>query len=195
MTPPNAARRSERAHQAILEAAYELAVERGAAKVTIEAIATRAGVGKQTIYRWWPSKGALLLDVLIDAVGAVSEMPDTGDLAADLRTQMTAVTELFQSDFARFYTGLIAEAQGDETVAWGLAEQLIERADGPRRRRLEKAQTDGEIRRDVDVVAAAEALYAPLYYRLLLHTAPLNADQVDALIDVVLTGLRVQPLP
>ncbi|MFD1047344.1 SsgA family sporulation/cell division regulator [Kibdelosporangium lantanae] len=72
-------------------------------------------MGKQTIYRWWPSKGAILLDVLIDAVGAVSEMPDTGDITADLRTQMTAVTELFRSDFARFYTGLIAEA-GDGDV-------------------------------------------------------------------------------
>ncbi|TDP98003.1 TetR/AcrR family transcriptional regulator [Labedaea rhizosphaerae] len=190
MTPPNAARRSERAHRAILEAAYALAVDRGAAKVTIEAIAARAGVGKQTIYRWWPSKGALLLDVLIDAVGAVSEMPDTGDVTADLKAQMTAVTRLFQSDFARFYTGLIAEAQGDEAVARGLAEQLLDRADGPRRARLAKAQRDGELRADVDVAAAAEALYAPIYYRLLLRTAPLGVDQVHALLDVVLDGLR-----
>ena len=85
MTPPNAARRSQRAHRAILDAAYELALDRGPAKVTVEAMAARAGVGKQTIYRWWPTKGALLLDVLIGAVGAVSEMPDTGDVAADLR--------------------------------------------------------------------------------------------------------------
>ena len=139
MNPPNAARRSRRAHRAILDAAYALTLERGAAKVTVEAIAAHAGVGKQTIYRWWPSKGALLLDVLVDAVGAVSEMPDTGDLGADLKTQMTAVVELFTSDFARFYTGLIAEAQGDDAVARGLAEQLLDRADGPRRARLAKA--------------------------------------------------------
>jgi AcrR family transcriptional regulator len=187
---PNVARRSQRAHRAILDAAYELALERGHAKVTVEAIAARAGVGKQTIYRWWPSKGAILLDVLIDAVGAVSEMPDTGDVAADLKAQMTAVTELFRSDFARFYTGLIAEAQADEAVADGLAEQLLDRADGPRRQRLEKAQRDGQIRADIDIAAAAEALYAPLYYRLLLRTGPLGVDHVDALIDITLNGLR-----
>jgi AcrR family transcriptional regulator len=197
MTPPNAARRSQRAHEAILDAAYELALDRGAAKVTIEAIAARAGVGKQTIYRWWPSKGALLLDVLIDKVGAVSEMPDTGDIEADLKTQMIAVTELFQSDFARFYTGLIAEAQSDDAVARGLAEQLLDRADGPRRQRLEKAQRDGQLRGDIDVTAAVETLYAPLYYRMLVRTAPLSVDHVHALLDVAFDGLRpeAEPLP
>jgi AcrR family transcriptional regulator len=194
MKPPNAARRSQRAHQAILRAAYELALDRGPAKVTIDAIAARAGVGKQTIYRWWPSKGALLLDVLIDAVGAVSEMPDTGDVVADLTTQMTAVTSLFQSDFARFYTGLIAEAQADDAVARGLAEQLADRAEGPRRQRLEKAQRDGQIRADVDIAAAVEALYAPLYYRMLLRTGPLSADHVRAVLDVTLRGLRPDPV-
>jgi AcrR family transcriptional regulator len=193
MKPPNAARRSQRAHRAILDAAYELALDRGPAKMTVEAIAARAGVGKQTIYRWWPSKGALLLDVLVDAVGAVNVMPDTGDVVADLKTQMTAVTELFRSDFARFYTGLIAEAQADDTVARGLAEQLADRAEGPRRQRLEKAQRDGQIRADIDVAAAAEVLYAPLYYRLLLRTAPLSVDHVHALIDATLNGLRPNP--
>ena len=195
MNPPNAARRSQRAHRAILDAAYELALDRGPAKVTVEAIAARAGVGKQTIYRWWPSKGALLLDVLIDAVGAVSEMPDTGDLAADLTTQLTAVAELFRSDFARFYTGLIAEAQADEAVARGLAEQLADRAEGPRRQRLAKAQRAGQIRADVDIAAAAEALYAPLYYRLLLRTEPLGVEHVRAVLDIALNGLRPTPGP
>jgi len=190
MTPPNAARRSQRARRAILEAAYELALERGPAKVTIDAIAARAGVGKQTIYRWWPSKGAVLLDVLIDAVGAVSDMPDTDDVVADLTTQMTAVATLFQSDFARFYTGLIAEAQADDAVAEGLAAQLADRAEGPRRQRLAKAQRDGQIRADVDIAAAVEALYAPLYYRMLLRTGPLGIDHVHALIDATFTGLR-----
>jgi AcrR family transcriptional regulator len=193
MKPPNAARRSQRAHRAILDAAYELALDRSPATMTIEAIAARAGVGKQTIYRWWPSKGALLLDVLADAVGAVSEMPDTGDVVADLTTQMTAVTELFRSDFARFYTSLIAEAQADDAVARGLAEQLADRAEGPRRQRLEKAQRDGQIRGNIDVAAAAEALYAPLYYRLLLRTAPLSAGHVHAVIDATLNGLRSSP--
>jgi AcrR family transcriptional regulator len=191
--PPNAERRNPQSHHAILAAAYDLALERGPAKTTIEAIATQAGVGKQTIYRWWPSKGALFLDVLKDAVGAVSEMPDTGDVVADLKAQMTAVSELFRTDFARFYAGLIAEAQADADVAAGLADQLTARAAGPRRQRLEKAQQEGQLRAGIDIVTAVEILYAPLYYRLLLHTDPLSADHVSAVIDLALNGLKPGP--
>jgi AcrR family transcriptional regulator len=189
VTPPNAERRNQHSRQAILRAAYELALELGAAKVTVEAIAARAGVGKQTIYRWWPSKGAVFLDVLEEEVGAVSEMPDTGDVIADLKAQLTAVAELFNSDFARFYKALIAEAQGDTAVASGLAEQLAARAEGPRRDRLAKAQRDGQIRADIDLAAAVEMLYAPLYYRLLVSAAAPDAAQVDAVLDLALHGL------
>jgi AcrR family transcriptional regulator len=189
VTPPNAERRNQHSRRAILRAAYELALELGPAKVTVEAIASRAGVGKQTIYRWWPSKGAVFLDVLEEQVGTVSEMPDTGDVVADLKAQMTAVAELFNADFARFYKALIAEAQGDAAVAQGLAEQLAERAEGPRRDRLSKAQQQGQIRADIDLAAAVEMLYAPLYYRLLVGAAAPDSAQVSAVLDVALHGL------
>ena len=189
MTPPNAERRSQHSRRAILRAAYELALELGPAKVSVEAIAARAGVGKQTIYRWWSSKGAVFLDVLEEEVGAVSEIPDTGDVIADLKAQLTAVAELFNSDFARFYKALIAEAQGDAAVARGLAEQLAVRAEGPRRDRLRKAQKEGQIRADIDLAAAVEMLYAPLYYRLLVGAAAPDAAQVGAVLDLALNGL------
>lgn len=189
MPSPNAERRNPRSQRAILRAAYELALEDGPAKVSVEAIAARAGVGKQTIYRWWPSKGAVLLDVLKEEVGAVSDIPDTGDLLADLRTQLGAVVDLFNSDFGRFYRALIAEAQADPEVARGLADQLIVRAEGPRRQRLAAARYRGQLRADVDVTAAVEALYAPLYYRLLLGTALPSHEQVERLLDAVLGGI------
>jgi AcrR family transcriptional regulator len=91
---PNPARRSERSRRAILTAALDLVEESGYAKLSIEGIAARAGVGKQTIYRWWPSKGAVLLDALLalseDQEGEVLSLPDTGDLAADLKLVLRA---------------------------------------------------------------------------------------------------------
>src|SRR5690348_509051 len=104
---PNAARRSEASRRAILTAAFDLAGELGYGKLTIEAIAARAGVGKQTIYRWWPSKGTVLFDAfrllsegpaegLAEGSGAGSGeggttgLPDTGDLAADLKSVLRA---------------------------------------------------------------------------------------------------------
>src|SRR5215475_5803819 len=85
--PPNPARRSQRARQAILAATTDLIGEVGYAKLAVEAIATRAGVGKQTIYRWWPDKGAVVLDAYLALVGADQGLsfPDSGDLGTDLR--------------------------------------------------------------------------------------------------------------
>ena len=90
--------RSDTSRRAILDAAFELVGEVGYAKLTMEGIAARAGVGKQTIYRWWPSKGAVLFDAFLalseDAEG-VPALPDTGDLAADLKLVLRAtVAEL-----------------------------------------------------------------------------------------------------
>ncbi|HEX3785505.1 MAG TPA: TetR/AcrR family transcriptional regulator [Pseudonocardiaceae bacterium] len=187
---PNVLRRNPESHRAILDAAYQLALELGPAKVTIEAIAARAGVGKQTIYRWWPSKGAVLLDTLNNAVGTMIDLPDTGDLLADLRTQLTSVAELFnRPDFSRYYTGLIAEAQSDPEVAAALADMLVARVERVQRQRLSTAQQRGQIRADLDVTTAVEMLYGPLYYRFLLHTAPLSAEHVDKIIDTAFRGL------
>ena len=94
---PNAARRNAGSRSAILGAALELVAEVGYPKLTVEGIAARAGVGKQTIYRWWPSKGAVLFDALLtlsETPGrAAGLLPDTGDLAADLKVVLRATVE------------------------------------------------------------------------------------------------------
>src|ERR1700733_11955746 len=91
--------RSEEARVAVLEAADDLLVERGFAQLTIEGIAARAGVAKQTIYRWWPSKTDVLLDAFLADAAEELTPPDTGDLAADLRLHLGALAEfLSRSD-------------------------------------------------------------------------------------------------
>ncbi|CAM5684673.1 hypothetical protein SRIMM317S_03433 [Streptomyces rimosus subsp. rimosus] len=95
-TPPDSTRRSERSRRAIYDAALALVGEVGYNKLTIEGIAARAGVGKQTIYRWWPSKAAVLLDAFTqDVEGYEAGMPDTGDLAADLKFVLLASVDEF----------------------------------------------------------------------------------------------------
>src|SRR5947208_4645148 len=114
---PNPERRSERARTAILDAAFALCGEQGYAATTMEGIAKLAGVGKQTIYRWWPSKAAVLQEALNEEVGTITDFPDTGDVVADLRTQMTGVAKLFASEeFSAYPRGLIAAAQTDPQI-------------------------------------------------------------------------------
>jgi AcrR family transcriptional regulator len=188
---PDPARRSERAKKAILRAAFDLCLERGYEKATIEAIAERAGVGKQTIYRWWPSKGAVIMNALNDVVGGASDFPDTGDVVADLREQMTSVSALLAApDFGPVYRGVIGAAQSDPELAKTLAGEIIAPRIAACIKRLERAREQGEIRPDADLGVIVELLYGPIYHRLLLHTRPLDPEQVTTVLELAFLGLR-----
>lgn len=191
MAPPNPERRSESSRQAILGAAFELCRERGYAKLTIEAIAARAGVGKQTIYRWWSSKGAVVLDALHDLVGAATDFPDTGDIIADLREQMNNVAELLSSpDLVPVYTGVIGAAQSDPALSKALNDTFLTPRIDAGRARLLSAQRQGQIRADADLDVVIEILYGPLYHRLLLRADTPSTDQVTTILDLAFNGLR-----
>ncbi|WP_242902777.1 TetR/AcrR family transcriptional regulator [Actinomadura terrae] len=193
MSTPNEQRRSERSRRAILDAALELVRERGLAKMTVEEIAKRAGVGKQTIYRWWGSKAAVLQEALNERVNSTTDFPYTGDVRADLHTQMSAVATLFNSSEFAPYAGLIAAAQEDPELAASLRENMIEPRVRACEERLRRGQEEGQIRGDFDIDTVVEMLYGPLYYRLLLHTRPPSAEQVSEILDVAFTGLSPDP--
>lgn len=186
---PAPERRSERARLAILDAVFALAVERGYAKVTIEAIAARAGVGKPTIYRWWPSKGALALESLHERIGHATDFPDTGDIAADLRAQLTSVSKLFAGDIGVIYRGVIAEAQGDPDLVEAVRATII----GPRAQqcadRLAVAVEQGQIRADVPFRTMVDLIYANLYHRMLLGAGEAHLLRVPEVVDLLLEGL------
>ncbi|MFC4048476.1 TetR/AcrR family transcriptional regulator [Actinomadura syzygii] len=189
MNMPNEQRRSERSRQAILAAALDLCRERGLARTTVEEIAKRAGVGKQTIYRWWGSKAAVVQEALNERVNATTDFPDTGDLRADLRAQMVVVAEAFASaDFAP-YVSLIAAAQEDPEIAASLRKVMLEPRVRACAERLRRGQEQRQLREDVDVDVVVEMLYAPLYYRLLLRTRPVTPEQVTEIIAMAFEGL------
>lgn len=193
MSTPNPDRRSERSRTAILDAALDLCRERGYPKTTMEGIAARAGVGKQTIYRWWPSKAAVILEALNEQVGDVTDFPSTGDLLADLNRQMSGVATLLASaEFAPYTQGLIPAAQTDPDLAKALLEDMVEPRVQACRERLALAQEQGQLRRDVDLDDVVEMIYAPLYYRLLLHTRPLRPKDVPRILDLAFSGLSPQ---
>ncbi|WP_112239023.1 TetR/AcrR family transcriptional regulator [Kribbella monticola] len=190
MTSPNPDRRSERARQAILEAALELCQQQSFAGLTMEGIAKRAGVGKQTIYRWWPSKAAILLEALMERAVDTLDFPDTGDLVADLRAQMVLVVRAFNDPmFSAYSRGLIAAAQSDPDIAAAVVATVIQPRVDLCVERLQKAQKSGELRPDLDPHDVVELLYAPLYYRLLLHTQPVSEAQVDTILQLAFAGV------
>ncbi len=123
---PSTFRRSERSRLAILDAALALAREQGYARLTIEAIAARAGVGKQTIYRWWPSKAAVLLDALEGASSGSNPIRYSSDVVADVRQFVAKLAALLaDDDFGPLVGALICAAQQDPVVRDAVLEGLL----------------------------------------------------------------------
>ncbi|MEV0342661.1 TetR/AcrR family transcriptional regulator [Nocardia sp. NPDC050713] len=192
---PDRSRRSERSRQAILAATRELISEVGYGKVSIEAIAARAGVGKQTIYRWWPSKGAVIFDSFLalseDADGQGLNLPDTGDLEADLKLVMRAtVAEFADPDFERPIRALNTEIANDPELAAQYREKLAGPMDDAKKARLRSAQQAGQLAADADLDLVLEVLYGPLFQRWLHRSGPLTPEYADSLVDLALRAFR-----
>ncbi|WP_338898634.1 TetR/AcrR family transcriptional regulator [Streptomyces sp. TG1A-60] len=202
-TAPDSARRSEKSRRAIYDAALTLVGEAGYQRTTIEGIAARAGVGKQTIYRWWSSKGEVLLEAFLDLQEQAAEqaagpgretveygIPDTGDLAADLKNVLRAtVDELLDPKFEVPSRALAAAGVVDERLTKDFVAKLLEPQLQLYVQRLKAAQDAGEVRPDIDPRIALELFVAPLAQRWLQRTAPISYDYTDTLVDYALHGL------
>jgi AcrR family transcriptional regulator len=187
----NQYQRNETARQAILAAALEVCRDMGYAATSIEAIARRAEVGKQTIYRWWPSKGLLLLDALQTRAGETTTFPDTGDIVADMAGQIHAVGRLFSHpELAPVVRAILAGRQSDPAVAERFLGELLEPRRTSAEHRLTLAVERGELPPEPGPAHLIELLYAPLYYRLLVTHEPLDATYVEAHLAAVFAVVR-----
>ena len=198
MPAPDPVRRNERSRRAILRAALDLLAETGYADLTIEAIATRAGVGKQTIYRWWRGKGSVILDALVDEAATAGEavLPDTGDLGADLRTVLRAtVAEFADPRLSATTRALTIETLADDALAEQVRDRLLRPQLAAVRARLLAGRLAGQVRTDVDLDQAVELLFGPVYHRWLLRTGPLTDAYADGVVQLALTAIAPVATP
>ncbi|WP_320773849.1 TetR/AcrR family transcriptional regulator [Streptomyces sp. CRN 30] len=180
--------------RAIMRTTLDLGQELGYAGLSIEAIAARAGVGKHTVYRRWPSKGALLLDSVLSLAQSTLDYPDTGDVAADLREQIHAAVDLLATAPVRpLFQALVGEAQQDPAVAAALNERFIAPQASKTVARLEAARDRGQLAPDFDLDLAMAVLSGPLYFRLLITQEPLTHAYVDRILDALFAGMAPRP--
>ncbi|WP_221351751.1 TetR/AcrR family transcriptional regulator [Streptomyces beigongshangae] len=207
---PDSTRRSAKSRRAIYDAALALVGEVGYPKTTIEGIAARAGVGKQTIYRWWSSKAEVLMEAFVDlsaqaaeAAGGAADgdaahgdgaggdgIPDTGDLEADLKAVLRAtVDELNDPRYEAPARALAAEGVGNPAFAEEFVATLLMPSLELYVKRLRAAQDAGQVRAEVDPYIARDLFVSPLAQRWLQRTGPLDHTYADRLVEYALHGI------
>ena len=184
--------RSRRADDAIAAATVELLQRHGVSGLSIEAVARRAGVAKTTIYRRWPTKKELALDVLARVAGPILQPPAGGSVRDDLIFVLAAAWSK-QRDPSRGSL-LTRRLIGEADAYPDLAEDYLARVIGPRRQRLvailRRGVDEGVIRPDADLNLAAEALVAPILISAWIPFGPrIKPPQIPDLVDLILAGL------
>ena len=178
-------RRSEETRQAILAAALDELGAGGYSALTIEGIAARAGAGKQTIYRWWPSLADVVLDAMLDRAADLVPDPSTDTLAGDLRDFLTATFRQrgVQQEILR---GLMAQSVLDPVFAEGFRERFIQARRAALRAVLDRGAARGELDPAADPELLVDVVFGVLWYRLLIGHAPLDHGEGEALAALVL---------
>jgi AcrR family transcriptional regulator len=183
--------RSDQVDRAILQAASALLAERGLDAMTIEDVAARAGVGKSSIYRRWPTKGTLALDAFLDSFLAQQPRVDTGALEGDLAEALSLWSAaVVGTPTGRALVGLIAEAQLDEELARGWIERVMKPVRAQHRTMIERAMERGEIPADSDVDVIMDLLYGAAYHRLLQGHLAITPDFIATVAQMVATGAK-----
>jgi AcrR family transcriptional regulator len=181
-------RRNPDTRRRTLDATLRLLSEGSYRELTIEGIAARAGVGKASIYRWWPSKGSLVLDALAE-VFPTFERPATGDAHGDLRELTTSVAATMHEDR---YGLSIPQLAAALSSAPDLGEAFMERCVLPNRRTvlatLESCIASGALSNDVDLEFLADLLAAIGFFRVLVLHRPVGDEYADSLTDLILDG-------
>jgi AcrR family transcriptional regulator len=183
--------RSQRTEKAILAAASRVLAESGLGGMTIEGVAELARVGKASIYRRWPSRGALAFDASAGDYMSGQPARDTGTLEGDLlATARDWIRTVKRSPWDRTLRGLIAEVQHDPSLASAWRERFVNQVRGQRRPVVERAIARGEIpaRSDPDLIL--DMLYGPLYHRYLQGHLPLTHSFAKGIARMVAVAAR-----
>jgi AcrR family transcriptional regulator len=185
--PPSATAES---HAAILDAVYELLQEGSVRDLTLEAVAKRAKVGRPTLYKWWPSKPALVFAMFHERLAAHGEKAPTGTAEEVIRGKVRGLIRELNGLFGKVMADLIAEGQSEPAILRDLYEQHVSVRRAATVADVERGKADGEFAPNTDPELLIDAIFSPVFFRLLLRHAPLTQRYGDELVDQVLGGVR-----
>jgi AcrR family transcriptional regulator len=183
--------RDQGARTEVLAAARVLLEEGGLTAVTMDRLAARTGVGKPTIYRSWPNAHAVALDALLQSAALMPSVRESDAPLKDLRKQLRKIAALFSTTTGRSVALMIAAAQSETELSKVFRHRFMLASREEGRRLLTRAIEAGEVRAKIDMEAALDLIYAPLFFRLLVGHGALDRKFVDSILDHALEGLKV----
>jgi AcrR family transcriptional regulator len=185
--------RSEVSRQSILNSTLKLLKQSGFPELSIEAIAADANVGKTTVYRWWPTKGALVADAFSASADNELRFPNTGSVQNDIRLQMRGLIRIFRSQRGKVVAALLAGGQSDPELLEAYRDRFL----WPRRRQayrtLQRGVDRGELPAGCDFDLILDSLYGPILMRFLIRHVKLEESFADEICELVLKGLKTEP--
>ena len=185
--------RSVESESAILSATLQLLEQRPLREISIQAIAEKAGVGKATIYKWWPSKAYVALDAFLMQMRASVAAPDTGSARQDFTVQLKSLIHFYATPTGRIYSQFLAEGQSDPEFLKLFRERFLT----PRRESIKaiwrRGVERGEIRRGLDSDLVLDLVYGPTIFRLMVGHGPLNDAEAERMIAALFAGIQTRP--
>lgn len=184
--------RSEQARQSITDATNKLLLHMSVRDISIEAIAKKAGVGKTTIYRWWPNKVAIILEAISGPM-SVLPAPVSGEDAKDLLVrQIERFGRLSRGRGGKVIAEVFAEAQGNAETLNLFYQNFMLQHEEIMANIIEQGKQSGQFRADVDTALAVDAVYGSIFYRLMSNTATMEQSFIDGLVMETLRNLTAR---
>jgi AcrR family transcriptional regulator len=181
--------RSEESEEAILAATIDLLSQMPLREISMEEIARKAGVGKATIYKWWPSRAYVALDAFLRKFNQSLPAPDTGSVRRDILEQLRSLMVFYQSPTGRILGQFVAECQIDKEFASLFRERFLK----PRREVIgvifDRGVQRGEIDQKFDRELVLDLIYGPAIYRMIIGHAPLEVPIADEMVSILFGGL------
>lgn len=182
--------RSDKSRESILDATRKMLMHTPLRDISIEAIAKRAGVGKTTIYRWWPHKAALVMEAFLAQPGLQNILPTTPSADEGLKVQLEKLIRQLRGQNGRIVANIIAEAQAEPEALRLLNETFLDERTSNLRRHLQKGKIEGLFHGDMDIEMAIDQLLGPVFYRLMTNAEALDERFNSHYPEQVVNALR-----
>lgn len=184
--------RSEASRRAVLNATLALLKNTSVRALTIEAIAEKAGVGKTTIYRWWSSKTAVVIETFIDVMLPNTPMPKTASAGEAISEHVALLIKQYRGELGRIVAEILAEGKSEPAVLEEFRRVFFHNRREAVRDVIKRGIKSGEFRQDLDIDTAIDAIYGAIYFRLILGHLPLDQKFAKSLPLLALGILRMK---